>query len=238
MRIEIRPAIPMTTTKRMCLICGIAFWPKDNLATVVSVPLPPDVNICDECIAAGTDLFPDILQDRGIRAAVVLIGQGTARRDLEDHAVGLGIAARVRLVGEQDDVQRYLRGFSAFALPSLLEGMPNALQEALAAALPSVASDVGDVRRLLDDGTAGIVVAPRDVRGLADGLQRILSDATFAEQLGARGRARMKDHYSMEAAARQTGILFRRVINSSKTPFTALGGCSNDDLVAYAPPSK
>lgn len=163
-----------------------------------------------------------ILRARQIRASVVLVGGGPMRRDLEDHAARLGLSDRVRLVGETSDVGSYLRGLSAFAFPSLLEGMPNAVQEALAHGVPCVASDVGDIRRLLDDGRAGIVMRPGDVDDLATGLERVLRDPDLARSLGNHGRRHMGEHYSVTTMVRQTESVFLRVLRGGLHPFSPL----------------
>lgn len=163
-----------------------------------------------------------LLEDRGLQASVVLVGRGSSAPEIETHAAALGISDRVRLVGEQRDVWSYLRGFAAFAFPSLLEGMPNALQEALATGVPCVAADVGDIGRLLDGGACGVLTPPGDVAALRDGLWRVLSDQPFAERIGRLGRQRMLDHYSMAALVRRTAVLMERVRKSAPFPFVPL----------------
>jgi glycosyltransferase involved in cell wall biosynthesis len=163
-----------------------------------------------------------LLAGRGVSVSAVLVGQGPETGALLAHAERLGLASRVRLVGEQADVGPYLRGFSAFAFPSLIEGMPNALQEALACGLPAVASDVGDVRRLLDDGACGIVIPPGDAEALCEGLGRVLADRALAERFAELGRRRMRECFSMAGAARRTEAVFRRVLKSAPVPFLPL----------------
>ena len=163
-----------------------------------------------------------LLADRGLLVSVVLVGEGPARRALVERAAALGIADRLRLVGEQRDVGAILRGFAAFAFPTLLEGMPNAVQEALACGVPVVASDVGDVRLLLSDGACGVVIPPGDVAALADGLVRVLREGDLATRLAAAGRRHMRERYSMESSARRTEELFDRVVASTPVPFLPL----------------
>lgn len=163
-----------------------------------------------------------LLIDRGRPVSIVLVGEGPERRALALRAAALGIGDRVRLVGEQRDVQAFLRGFAAFAFPTLLEGMPNAVQEALACGVPVVASDVGDVSLLLADGACGIVIPPGDVAALADGLFRLLGDDDLAKRVAAAGRSHMRQRYSMEATARRTEELLTRVMANSPLPFLPL----------------
>lgn len=155
------------------------------------------------------------LRQSGIEASVVLVGDGPQRESLQAQARELGLAARTRLVGEQSDVDAYLRGFTVFAFPTLLEGMPNALQEALAHGLPTVASDVGDVSRLLDEGRAGILIAPNDGDALAMALERLLRNPGEAQQLGERGRAHMANHYSIGSFVGAVHAVFRDVVESA-----------------------
>src|SRR5262249_51928149 len=94
-------------------------------------------------------------------AHVVVVGDGPERTALQAQAHAAGVAPRVRFVGYQDGTERYLQVADAFVLPSIAEGLPNALIEAMACALPCIASSAsGGARALLADGR-GWLVAPK-----------------------------------------------------------------------------
>ncbi len=115
-------------------------------------------------------------------------------------AIGAGTealpaTAGLHRLGQRDDVPRLLGACDILVLSSAFgEGFPNAIVEGMAAGLPVVATDVGDVRRIVGDG--GIIVPPRDAQALADAVSRLLADPTAREQMGEAGRQRVATEYS------------------------------------------
>jgi glycosyltransferase involved in cell wall biosynthesis len=89
-----------------------------------------------------------------------------------------------------------------FCLPSWWEAMPMSVLEAMAAGLPVVASDVGDVARLVDDGETGYLVSPQSPVELASALRKLILDPQRAAEMGAAGRRRVEQHFSAEVNAR------------------------------------
>lgn len=89
---------------------------------------------------------------------MVFVGEGPARESLEQSARDLHVADRVRFVGYQEDPQRYYESFDAFMLPSFTEGMPLVLLEAQAFGVPVVATRVGGIPDMVDDGVTGILL--------------------------------------------------------------------------------
>jgi glycosyltransferase involved in cell wall biosynthesis len=87
-----------------------------------------------------------------------------------------------------------LRTGDAFVLPSLQEGMPLALLEAMAAGLPVIATSVGDVPQAVHDGNTGLLVPPADPDALATALNRIITDAALRQRLGPAARTRALDY--------------------------------------------
>jgi L-malate glycosyltransferase len=125
------------------------------------------------------------LRDQDLACTLVLVGDGPERRALEEQAAGLDID--VRFLGTRTDIEPLLARAQVVALPSLHEGMSNAVMEAMAAGRPVVATDVGGTGELLRD--RGILVPPCDGEALADGLGRVLRDPELAASLGTRARA-------------------------------------------------
>ncbi len=107
-----------------------------------------------------------------------------------------GLAGRVHLLGPQEDVARWLPAFDLFVSPSLSEGFPNAVAEAMASGVPCVVTEVGDSARLV--GETGRVVPPGDARALAEAIRALLALSPEARrQLGAAARARVEENYSL-----------------------------------------
>jgi L-malate glycosyltransferase len=113
-------------------------------------------------------------------------------------AAGQGLEDRVRLLGRRTDIAEILPAFDIFALASEREEMPMAVLEAMAAALPVIAVDVGGMDELVIEGETGFVIGPRDVPALADRLNRLASAPELRTRLGAAGRQRALDVFGRE----------------------------------------
>jgi glycosyltransferase involved in cell wall biosynthesis len=113
------------------------------------------------------------------------------------------VSDRVHLLGLRSDVPAILAAADVFVLPSLSEGLPLALLEAMFAACPIIASDVGDVAVALGQGDAGILVEPGDAAALARALDFVLSDRTRARQLGERAVRRAAAEYDVSHMVRR-----------------------------------
>ncbi len=132
------------------------------------------------------------------RCALVIAGDGPEMGRLRGLAADLGIAERTFFLGHVEDVPAVLRALDVFALSSDTEQMPNSLLQAMAAARPVVAVDVGDVRRILAGDNRPLVV-PRDAPGaLTRALAELAADAPRRARLGQLNRARAERHYSLE----------------------------------------
>lgn len=107
-------------------------------------------------------------------------------------ATGLDGAVRIRPAMDHDRVLEWLLGLDAFVLPSVSEGCPNILMEALACGLPCVATGVGAVPELMEDGVSGLVVPWGDADALSRALAGLRADPTRAARMGRAGRERMK----------------------------------------------
>jgi glycosyltransferase involved in cell wall biosynthesis len=137
------------------------------------------------------------IADRHPAVHVAIGGRGDLADSLIDRARAHGLQGRVHLLGLRSDVAAVLAAADIFALPSLSEAMPLALLEAMFACRPIVASDVGDVRIALEQGSAGLLVPPGDDAALAAALDRLLSDAAEAHAFGDRAGRRARAEYDL-----------------------------------------
>jgi glycosyltransferase involved in cell wall biosynthesis len=118
-----------------------------------------------------------------------IFGEGPLRGRLEKQVASLGLAGRVLLPGLAGDIETELLSSSVFALSSIHEGLPMALAEGMACGLACVAFDCAPgVREIVTDGVDGIVVPPRNVPALAEGLSRLMADEELRRAYGAAGR--------------------------------------------------
>ncbi len=140
--------------------------------------------------------------------ALLIVGDGPERAALEAQAAGLGLQACVRFAGERRDMARIYPLVDCLVLPSLTEGMPLAVLEAMAHAIPIVASSVGELPRLLQHCTYGRLVPPGDLASLRSALQVAQGRGATRD---ARARAHVLDHHSPDAMAGRYLELYRSV---------------------------
>ncbi len=150
--------------------------------------------------------------DRVPRAQILLVGGGGLRESLEARARANGVADRVRLLGHRDDVADLLALSDVFVLPSLSEGTPLALLEAMAAGLPAVASRVGGVGAVIEPGITGILVPPADSHALAEGITGLLEDRDRARAMGRAAREAVGRRFSSAAMLGAYQALYRRLL--------------------------
>lgn len=115
----------------------------------------------------------------------------------------------LRIEDEVTEVADYYRAADAFIMPSLSEGLPNAVLEAMACALPCIAADVSGTRELVEDGDTGLLFPPHDAERLGAGLRRALS--VSGGSLGDRARRRVEENFSLEEVAQRYVGLYRSV---------------------------
>jgi glycosyltransferase involved in cell wall biosynthesis len=145
-------------------------------------------------------------------AHLALVGDGDERASLEALRDELGLSARVHFLGWRHDIGDVLTDLDVALLTSRNEGTPVALIEAAAAGRPAVATDVGGVRAVVDDGVTGIVVPPGDVDAIAAALGTVLGDTERAAQLGAAGRDHVRDRFSGARLVADIGALYDELL--------------------------
>jgi glycosyltransferase involved in cell wall biosynthesis len=124
-----------------------------------------------------------------------------------------GLDDRLRLVERTDVVERYYRAADVFVLPSLREGLPNALLEAMASGLACVASRLpGVTDALIEDGRTGVLVPPGDATAVGESLAVLLADATLRRRLGTAARRSVEAGYTLERAAARHLEVYRTLI--------------------------
>jgi glycosyltransferase involved in cell wall biosynthesis len=137
-----------------------------------------------------------------IRAAhpsvhLAIAGRGDRADALLSQARELGVADRIHLLGLRSDISSILADADIFVMPSLSEGLPLALLEAMVAGCPIIASDVGEIGDALGQGECGVLVTAGNAAHLASALDRLLRDRTRATELGRRASARARAEYDV-----------------------------------------
>ena len=153
-------------------------------------------------------------RDRGVDAVLCMVGDGPDRDRLEQLARDLGIARQCFFTGYQSEIAGYYRLFDAFVLPSVNEGTPVSAIEALASGTPVVANRVGGVPDVVRDGEDGFLVEAGDVEGAARRLADLAADPALRARLGASGRARVLERYSVARLVDDVDRLYRALLES------------------------
>jgi glycosyltransferase involved in cell wall biosynthesis len=138
----------------------------------------------------------------------LLVGDGPARERLRSLAEELGLRERVVFAGMRRDVPSLLSAMDVFVCPSLYEGFGIAIVEAMAAGRPVIASAVGGIPEIVVHEDTGLLVPPGDAVALADAIVALLAHPDRARAMGARGRARAREKFSMETAVQRHQQLY------------------------------
>lgn len=155
------------------------------------------------------------LAARWPQARLLIVGEGRERQALESLVAELHLTDQVRLPGYRTDIPEVLRAMDIFAFPSLSEGLPRAVMEAMAAGLPCAALDVGGNAEAVVDGETGYVVSPEDEPGFKDALVRLVKDGGLRKKLGEAGKKRAFALFNPKRLAAQYAELYRAVLNRS-----------------------
>jgi len=157
------------------------------------------IRACVELAGGGTDL------------EVRIAGEGPERPSLAALAESLGFSDRLSLPGRVADVPGFLNGLDVFVLSSDSEQHPNALNEAMACGVPSIATRVGCVEELLDDGRCGRIIPPGDLPALVAALRERIDDPVTGGTLADAARRRACERYSNETMLAAYDRMYRRL---------------------------
>jgi len=157
------------------------------------------------------------LRDGGVDACLCMVGDGPDRAQLERRAHELGIVRETLFLGYQEDVAPFYAAFDALALPSSNEGTPVSAIEALAAGRPVVATRVGGVPDVVEEGEDGFLVDPGATDELADRLAQLARDPALRERMGKAGRARVLPRYAVERLVDDVDRLYRSLLKDAAT---------------------
>jgi glycosyltransferase involved in cell wall biosynthesis len=145
---------------------------------------------------------------------VLLVGNGPLRKQLEKQSKSLGLDSAVHFVGARSDAIDIIPIFDVFVLPSLWEGLPYSLLEALALGRPVVASAVDGIPEVVVHGESGLLVSPGDSRELAEAVIKLLTDKAYADTLGRKGREVVLEGYRLDRMVRETSELYLTLLST------------------------
>lgn len=208
---------------------GVRYVRAERTTVRGELRLGPD----DRLLASVGNLYPVKGHHHLIEAVALLVrrhptlhlaitGRGEMAEALSARARDRGIADRVHLLGLRSDIAAILAATDIFVLPSLSEGLPLALLEAMFASCPIVASEVGEVGVALAHGQAGVLVEPGNPAALAAALDRLLRDPNRARELGERAAHRAAAEYDVSQMVRQYVVAYEELLRRGPSPLTNL----------------
>jgi len=142
-----------------------------------------------------------------------LVGGGERETFFRKKAGELGLRDKVIFLGERRDVPQILAASDIFVLSSNWEGLPRSIIEAMMAGLPVVATRVGGVPELVEDGVTGFLVPPRDPDALAAALQKLLNDPELRRRMGEAGREKALKEFTLDRMLRETERVYNGITN-------------------------
>jgi glycosyltransferase involved in cell wall biosynthesis len=143
---------------------------------------------------------------------VVIVGEGPDRKAIEDMIQQYGLQRNVVLVGQHSDMPGVYAAIDIFVLPSLNEGLPMTILEAMAASKPVIATKVGAIPSLIKDGDTGLLVDPRDSDGLRNAIARLLTDVDICGRIGVAGHEWVSQNYTSEVMALKYRQMYQEVL--------------------------
>ncbi len=157
------------------------------------------------------DAFSHLVQLQG-SVHLLLVGDGPERSALEKQVLLLKLEGIVHFVGYTATPGDYVKVANVLVLPSRSEGIPNVILEAMAMQLPVVATKVGGVPEIIDDGINGLIVAPEDPNELAKAINVVLSDDDLKKQFILAGSKRVKEAFGIQTRVNRLQGFYREVL--------------------------
>ncbi|MBE9531204.1 MAG: glycosyltransferase, partial [Proteobacteria bacterium] len=156
-----------------------------------------------------------ILKARVPGLSLVIAGDGPLKDELAELVRSLGIADDVIFLGARRDVSSILKALDLYVLPSLWEGLPMALLEAMATSLPVVATRVSGVPEVIEDDVSGMLVEAKDAKAFAAAMERVLVDSALAQRLGKSARETIEERFSATAMVNSMAELYLEVLEQN-----------------------
>lgn len=142
----------------------------------------------------------------------LVVGDGPLKEKLRTQTTKLGLSKDVIFTGPARDIPQILDTLDLFVLPSLWEGLPSVILEAMAAGKPVVATAVGGIPEIVKDGQMSLLVPPRDPDALAQAIIKLLQNKELAQRMGQAGRRWVKDHFTIDKTVAQTEEIYDSLI--------------------------
>jgi glycosyltransferase involved in cell wall biosynthesis len=143
---------------------------------------------------------------------LLVVGSGPNEPALRTQAGALGVAERITFTGHRDDVPRLLTASDLFVLPTLRDSLPTVIIEAMAAGTPVVASDVGGVSEMIEDGVTGLLVPPSDPSKLADACLRLLNQPKLSSSIAQAARHAANQRFGIDVHVKRVTEVYEKLL--------------------------
>lgn len=153
-----------------------------------------------------------LLIKEGFDARLIIIGEGDERENLERLAAQYNLSNRVLMPGYKEDAKQYLPFIDIYAISSLTEGLPLTLLETMQAKVPIVASKVGGIPEVLDNGRLGLLVKPCKINALAEAISLIFNDKRFVKQMTNAAYHKVTSYYASKNMASRYLDIYKEII--------------------------
>ncbi|WP_422927895.1 glycosyltransferase [Singulisphaera sp. PoT] len=167
--------------------------------------LAPQKGVAD--LLSALDLLQHVRPD----LRTIIVGDGPLREQLESTARAFRLGEAVRFLGHREDVPRLLAASDILVLPSLYEGLPNVVLEAMQFGKPVIATAAPGTTEVVVHDETGILVPLSDHPSLARAIRKLVEDPTLAQRLGAAGRARVDAEFRLDSMINQFAGLYERL---------------------------
>ncbi len=180
-------------------------WPVDVPVALFAGRLMPQKGVDDLLVAL------DLLQHIRPRLKTIIAGAGPLRSELEERAHALRLDDNVKFVGHRDDVPRLLAASDLVVLPSLYEGMPNIVLEAMRYKKPVVATAAPGTTEVVVNGETGLLVPVKSFQAMAKAIRTVIDDPEKAREFGEAGRARVEAEFGVDRMVARFAELYETI---------------------------
>jgi glycosyltransferase involved in cell wall biosynthesis len=201
------------------------FFPQDkNRELLAQLRIPADAFIFGSVAVLRSwkghlyllEALHDLIQG-GVRAFLLLVGEGSYRVVLEEKITRLGLEPWVKLVGFREQVAPWFALMDVVVLASYAnEGIPQSVLQAQAMSRPVIGTRVGGIPEVIIEGETDLLVPPRDSQSLARGMTRLMEDPDYRRELGRRGRESVVERFSMEQMAAEIEAVYDAVLSGAR----------------------
>jgi glycosyltransferase involved in cell wall biosynthesis len=154
----------------------------------------------------------ELLKKKDYEFKLLVVGRGRQRENLKEEIINRRLEDKVILTGEREDIQGLLTASDAFILPSLWEGLPNVLLEAMAAGLPVIATRVGGIPEVVTHNETGLLVEVKDSTALAEAIGRIVKEDGLRERLAQNAKDCVRKNFDIKKTVAETESLYGELL--------------------------